>query len=131
MPVQWTNDLAVGITEIDDQHKELFRRINDLLEAADRGKDRGEIDKFVAFLQNHLVTHFATEEKYMLRYGYPHYTRHKARHTLFIMHFTGMKRGNPIASIAQYTTDWLLDHIDKADKALGAFLTSIQTKKAA
>ncbi|MHB1162771.1 MAG: hypothetical protein ACYC3V_20925 [Chloroflexota bacterium] len=34
MPVRWTPDLSVGVTLIDDQHKELFKRVNQLLEAA-------------------------------------------------------------------------------------------------
>ncbi|MHB0870885.1 MAG: hypothetical protein ACYC5J_15740 [Chloroflexota bacterium] len=33
MPVQWTPDLSVGVTLIDDQHKGLFKRVNQLLEA--------------------------------------------------------------------------------------------------
>ena len=31
--VEWSEDLAVGIDDIDEQHKELFRRINKLVES--------------------------------------------------------------------------------------------------
>ncbi|MHB9035807.1 MAG: hemerythrin domain-containing protein, partial [Armatimonadota bacterium] len=58
MAVQWTPDLAVGVREIDDQHRELFKRVNDLLEAMSKGKGRDEIAKVVAFLGNYVVTHF-------------------------------------------------------------------------
>ena len=33
MAVTWTDDLATGVNKIDDQHKELFSRINSLLVA--------------------------------------------------------------------------------------------------
>jgi len=38
MAIEWTNDLATGVSEIDYQHKELFRRINSLLDACREGK---------------------------------------------------------------------------------------------
>ncbi len=40
MAIQWAEDLAVDTIEIDNQHKELFDRINVLFEACNQGKDR-------------------------------------------------------------------------------------------
>ena len=36
--MQWTEDLTVGVEAIDNQHKELFSRINSLADAIRQGK---------------------------------------------------------------------------------------------
>jgi hemerythrin len=36
--MQWTEDLSVGVETIDNQHKELFSRINSLADAIRLGK---------------------------------------------------------------------------------------------
>ncbi len=41
MPIEWTQDLAVGVKIIDEQHKEIFRRVDALLEACKAGKGEG------------------------------------------------------------------------------------------
>lgn len=33
MSMAWSEDLAIGVAQIDQQHRELFRRFDDLLEA--------------------------------------------------------------------------------------------------
>jgi len=32
MPIKWHESLSVGVAEIDEQHQELFRRLNQLLQ---------------------------------------------------------------------------------------------------
>jgi hemerythrin len=138
MSVQWTSDLAVGVTQIDDQHKELFKRLNDLLEAMSKGKGREEIDKVVSFLANYVISHFETEEKLMARHSYPQFVAHKTQHSIFVSDFTNMKRNfesgvsvSSVIAVQKRISDWLVNHIGKTDKALGAFLNSLQMKKAA
>lgn len=65
MAIEWTQDLSTGSDEIDNQHKELFRRINSLLDACNQGKGREEIGKTVQFLEDYVITHFSAEEEYM------------------------------------------------------------------
>ncbi len=36
MAIEWTMGLSTGVDEIDDQHKELFKRINRLLDACNQ-----------------------------------------------------------------------------------------------
>ncbi len=37
--IEWTVDLSISIEKIDNQHKELFKRVNMLLEACKIGKE--------------------------------------------------------------------------------------------
>ena len=36
--MEWTNNLATGVPEIDNQHKEIFNRVNKLSAACSEGK---------------------------------------------------------------------------------------------
>ncbi|MEN6355947.1 MAG: bacteriohemerythrin [Armatimonadota bacterium] len=138
MPVGWTPEMSVGITEIDDQHKELFKRANVLLDAIKESKSADDISRVVAFLQNYMAGHFDTEEKYMMRYGCPQYISHKARHTLYAMEFSGIKHSlihtdsdASVLLVKKRIVDWLIDHIQREDMSLGSFINSIKLKNAA
>ena len=130
MAIIWTDDLATGVDEIDEQHRELFRRINSLLESCNQGKGKKEIDGVVRFLEDYVETHFSEEERYMTKYGFPSYSGHKSQHLEFIENLSGIKRKldeeGPglvvVVTTNQMLVDWLKAHIRKLDKELGAFL---------
>lgn len=132
MSIEWTTDLATGMGEIDNQHIELFRRINDLLEACNQGRGKAEVARVIAFLEDYVINHFGEEEKYMAVYAYTEYAGHKAQHKEFMENFSGIRRqfesegpGLPIVIATNHlVVEWLRDHIRKRDKALGAFLKS-------
>jgi hemerythrin len=128
--IEWTPDLAVGLKVIDEQHQELYRRINQLLEACSQGKGKETVGKTLQFLSDYVITHFGNEETYMIKYAYPEYTQHKALHTKFIASLKQLKEsfvrdGAGVALVAktnQVVIDWLNNHIRKVDTKLGAFL---------
>lgn len=128
--VKWTPDLSTGVKEIDDQHVELFRRIDSLLDAWTAGNVQAEVNKVITFLTDYVVTHFGTEEKHMDKYGYTNTVQHKAQHEQFIKSFGRLRdkfitRGTSpelIEEANQLLVDWLKNHIRYADKALGLYL---------
>lgn len=130
MALEWTQDLSTDSDEIDNQHKELFRRINSLLDACNQGKGREEVGKTLQFLEDYVITHFSAEEEYMQRYNYHGYSTHKAQHLGFIKDFTDLKKqlqeeGPAIQVIIRTNhllVDWILNHIRRIDKTMGAFL---------
>jgi hemerythrin len=131
MAVQWSDSLASGFTEIDTQHKELFMRVNGLLDAFDKGTaGRAEVSKIVQYLTEYVVFHFGTEEKHMGRFGYSSMTAHKAQHEQFVKSFMRLKERMLMeginAQLAEETkelvVDWLINHIKYSDRALGMFL---------
>lgn len=130
MAIEWTEDLAVGSKEIDDQHKELFRMINQMLEACNQGKGKEVLEEILGFLEKYVVIHFGTEERLMQQYNYPDYSGHKNHHEQFIKSFMDLKKemattgpGTHIVVMTNRTVvGWLNSHIRNVDKLLGAFL---------
>lgn len=130
MAITWTSDLATSVDEIDNQHKELFRRINNLLDACNLGRGKAEVQNVIAFLEDYVISHFAEEEKFMEKYSYPDAGVHRAQHKEFMKNFSDLKRQfetdgpgvHIVISTNQIVVDWLRTHILKLDKALGAFL---------
>ena len=132
MALQWIPSLAVGVTEIDRQHQELFRRVNHLYTAIHQGKGRSEVGKVIAFLEDYIHSHFDSEEKHMSRHGYPDFPAHKKLHEAFKEDFSRFKasldaRGvtsSLVIQVNRRVSDWLVDHIGKVDRAFGEFLAA-------
>ncbi|GAB4390553.1 MAG: hemerythrin family protein [Thermodesulfovibrionales bacterium] len=130
MMIQWTEDLATDVREIDAQHQELFARVNDLLAASSQGAGTKEISRVIKFLEDYVKTHFSTEESYMVRHAYRDYQGHKAQHAEFIRDFNALKdllekEGSSsylVIKTNRAVCDWLTNHIKKVDKAMGAYL---------
>src|SRR5512134_3985517 len=90
-PIRWTPALAVGDADIDDQHRELFRRAARLIDAL-RSGDRGEVLPTLAYLEAYAVHHFAGEERLMRELGYPGLAEHVAAHGRFREEFAAHVR---------------------------------------
>ncbi|MHB1419106.1 MAG: bacteriohemerythrin [Bacillota bacterium] len=128
--IEWTKDLSVDVDEIDQQHQEIFRRIDNLLEACNHGKGKAMVGDIITFLGDYVSKHFGVEEKYMTKYKYPKYLKHKEQHDDFIKTFIGLKQKfeaeGPGLSLVINTNhmlvSWLQNHIRNTDKELGSFL---------
>lgn len=136
MALEWTQNLAVGVTEIDNQHKELFRRVNLYLDAMTERKGKEEIGAVIKFLENYVVTHFGTEERYMTLYNYPDQRLHREQHAAFIKTFNEIRANynehgasvDTIIKAQKRLGEWLRTHIPHTDKNFADFL---KAKKAA
>jgi len=128
--LEWRDDLMTRNPIIDEQHKELFERIKNLVMSIGHGQLKEEVTEMIQFLGNYVVTHFEIEETYMEQSGYPHYAIHKAEHSQFIDNFNKIKRDYQADGgahlyfalrIQQEIVEWLSEHIAKSDKAFGQF----------
>jgi hemerythrin len=132
MSILFTPDLAVGVSGIDQQHKEIFRRVDALLEASAKGAGRERLAELLPFLGTYVVQHFADEEKTMREAGYPEYPRHKGLHAAFLAEFTVLQKRyqtegastSLTLAVQKKVVEWLVQHIKKEDKAIAAFIKS-------
>ncbi|MRR34847.1 bacteriohemerythrin [bacterium] len=126
----WSDDLTVGIEEIDSQHRLLFVQLEKLLDACVAGREREEVVAMLGFLDQYVVTHFETEEGLQREYGYPDSERHRAEHAGFLLrlqHFkkeveTSAPSRDFVLRVNQTLIDWLKTHILTVDKAASEFL---------
>lgn len=115
----------VGVTEIDEQHRELVRLVN-RLNGAIRNREGDEVvSRLFGDLLSFTTFHFATEHRLMEQYGYGEIARHEAEHAMLVneaAHLqTRLSKGAELLAL-QSIKDWLLNHIRYADKPLGKFL---------
>lgn len=131
--------MAVGVQDIDTQHKALFEKLNGLLAAMSQGQGMQEIGPMLDFLARYVKAHFATEEQYMTRYGYPDEGSHRQQHQQFIRDFgtwaaefqTKGATTELVLDVHRRVTDWLVNHITRTDMLLGTFLQSRLARAAA
>lgn len=135
MAFEWSNNLSTGIDWQDRQHKELFKRINSLIEAMSVGLGKEEVLKIFKFLDDYFIVHFEAEEQAMNKYHYPGTLSHLAEHTRFIEEAAKLKKeceeGITTALVLKtkrQLVDWLIYHIGAVDKTFGAFITKTDNK---
>jgi hemerythrin len=80
---KWDSRLETGISSIDSQHKELFKRIENLELAMYSGRVSNELVLLVEYLESYAEDHFNTEESMMLDMNYPHMIKHIEEHKKF------------------------------------------------
>lgn len=130
MAFQWDGSLSVGVDSIDTQHKGIFTRADNLMNAMSQGNGRDDIGSVVSFLEDYAVWHFVEEENIMLKHYYTSYTKHKKEHGQFIKDFTSIKEEYHTNGVSSYLViqvqskvcDWLRTHIVNEDTKIGEFL---------
>jgi len=128
--MEWTPDLTVGVEMIDEQHKELIRRMNAFFDAMKNGDKQQKVLEILDFLEVYVESHFRDEEMLQLSSGYPHFKEHKKLHTDFIADVKQIRSDIAQAGFTAATASlvgstlvsWLTLHIKKTDKGLGAFI---------
>jgi hemerythrin-like metal-binding protein len=132
--ISWGPALAVGVQEIDDQHKKLIDLVNQLNDAMHAGQGKEALGKVLAELVRYTVYHFGTEEKLMAKYNYEMSAPHKAEHKKLVEDVGAFKAkfdgGNAMISteIMNFLRDWLSKHIMQTDKKFGQALNKAGVK---
>ncbi len=128
--IEWSQNFAVGVGEIDSQHKKLIGLIQELHEANVVDQEEAVVSKVLTSLLDYALYHFDTEEKLMLEHGYPAIERHMAEHKVFFDDILQIRsraqsgQGDVASETMRFMKEWLTAHILGTDKALGRFLMS-------
>ncbi len=138
MGIHWTEDLSIGVEEIDNQHRALYRCVDLFFEQVKRRNGAGNLPNLFAFLESYVTSHFSLEEKYMARFhngdgtGYGDEKDHKAEHRAFLRDFTAFREefeeNGPTPQLVEefqrWIINWMSGHFGKTDRGLGSFLRS-------
>jgi hemerythrin len=78
--IEWRDDFSVGVPDVDHEHQELIRLINELHDAMSNDNSDVTVMDFLGEIYAHVAAHFALEEKIMRERNYDQYSDHKADH---------------------------------------------------
>jgi hemerythrin len=132
----WSQDLSVGLDEIDAQHKLLVDIINRVYEALINRASREEASNVLDDLVQYTYVHFAVEESLFRITNYLDYDDHKALHDHLKKQVLRIKQRFDAGEIKldltlmSFLRSWLEDHIKGEDKAYVAHLLGSGLKSA-
>ncbi len=78
--MQWSEEYATGITDIDNDHQVLFMFVNDLHDKISSGASDDDIATTLSGLVNYVNVHFEREEIFMADAGYEDLEDHAEAH---------------------------------------------------
>jgi hemerythrin len=87
---QWEKEFETGIEVIDKQHRELFKRVDNLALAIYEGRGKSELKEIAVYLETYVNDHFAVEERLMYINDYPRYAEHLKKHQDFTSFFNSI-----------------------------------------
>lgn len=124
--IKWSSEFALGIDELDEQHKTLVDMIN-ALDASTHGTSGTEdLRLLLGKISDYVRDHFAFEERLMAGGGCSQelVTRHLGEHAYFrsvlkdlTSDFENGQR-NVTDTLIEYLVHWLLHHIAVVDRAM-------------
>ena len=115
-------EFKLGIDEVDNEHIKLVEMLNAVHALIREGKKDEARVYFSETLSAYVVEHFANEEAFMERMGYPELEDHKKIHENFKKSFSELlpkiesfdDRSFRMALTDAFT--WIISHIGKTDK---------------
>ncbi len=79
--VKWNDRFNIGVEIVDRAHKKLFSIVGKLLSLTeDAEKQKHACQEGIKYFKSYTMKHFAEEEAYMRKIGYPDYEIHKSLH---------------------------------------------------
>lgn len=124
--MQWKDEYAIGVAEIDSQHKTLLELISEF-EAAVAGRVHwNTVQPLIARTREFIKFHFAVEESLMQIVNYPGYLDHKAEHQYVVEQIAALEhqvlRQDLKAELVSVLSVWLFNHILESDKPFGNYV---------
>jgi len=128
--IEWQDDYTVGVKELDDQHRCLLNTINTLLEEQGDKYEAAKFSPALSSLIYYAYTHFATEERYMLRGKYPGLLKHVEIHVDFIRKVFNMSQKIEQKDIVlqreilTFLASWYTTHVLGMDREYIPYITN-------
>jgi len=125
--MEWSENYMIGVKEIDDQHQEIFRRIQWLVDSA----DNVDLEEMLGFIERYISHHFDDEEKIMIMMDYVGLKDHQMIHHAFKRDMAerinelnntedNLLKTTRKVELAGHLAGWLLEHIMTEDFKLAA-----------
>ncbi len=119
--ITWTEDLNVGVNQINEEHKSLIGFINRLNHALQSGGAQKTMEEILLGLVKYTHIHFQHEEELMMIYDYPQIKGHREEHEFLkkkVAEFhERFQTGKATFSLElmSFLREWLISHIKGTD----------------
>ena len=129
MTITWEPQMALGVEELDQDHKNLISCLNDIsTEVKKNPVDDMAVEAVIRRLLRYVNEHFAREEQWQHEIGYPEVIRHAGIHAaaarqveeLALDYFTYPDRETAFR-VHGFLGAWLINHILKEDLKIRAW----------
>lgn len=124
--MMWKDSYRLGVERIDNQHMELFRMTEDLVNAVKNGAAVASYQKALGFLKDYVIYHFRDEEAYQASIHYSGMKAHQDEHRQFTQTVLDYEKRllengfdeKTMKDLAGTVTAWLIYHVVDTDQKL-------------
>lgn len=129
----WKEKYRIGVPAVDEQHEELFRRVNDfvvvLRSPLTWEEKQGKVNETLEFMKEYVIDHFRDEEEYQLSIGYPEYETHKKIHTEMVAYVAATAEEYEREGFSEQVMQrfagkllaWLIHHVADSDQKIANY----------
>jgi hemerythrin len=123
--MQWKDDYAIGIPELDNQHKTLIEFLTDFELAFAGNAHWNTVHPLIARTRAFVKFHFAVEESLMQIVGYPGFFVHRTEHQQVLQQLEALEqrilREEMKDEVLPQISAWLFQHIIDSDKPFARY----------
>ncbi|WP_130470234.1 bacteriohemerythrin [Candidatus Magnetaquicoccus inordinatus] len=124
----WDDSLALGVAEIDDDHRKLIGLLNELAINITAHQAREALAVVLENLLNYTAWHFRHEERLMQTYRFSGYVAHKREHADLIREASAFQKKfldgeqDMTMDVVHLLKEWVLHHVMQTDRQMAEFL---------
>lgn len=131
MIISFDENLLTGNKLIDEQHKELFARMEHFADVCENGDGKVEAIQMLSYLSEYTDFHFNAEEALQKEANYPEYEGHLAKHVIFKKNLSDLKNfldeiDGPneefVKAVENNVVNWFMYHIQTFDRSVAEYL---------
>lgn len=129
--LDWEDRFSIGIESMDEQHRKLLALINEVYDAMKEGKGKEKSGAVLRSLFEYTETHFASEESFLQKQGYPELQTHIEKHRSMTRKVLEYKASYEHGSVTiafellKFLKGWLVKHIMETDKHYADYVNSL------
>ncbi|NLV89215.1 MAG: hemerythrin family protein [Tissierellia bacterium] len=132
--MMWKERYSIGVELIDNQHKELFKRLShfiQIVQSETNWEDKmDDVKETLDFMKDYVIYHFNDEERYQEEINYPDLEVHREAHAKFREGINDYVRifdqgefnEEKIKEFAAKLMAWLIMHVGKMDQKIGEYV---------
>lgn len=125
--IKWTDELSVGVAEMDQQHQKLLSMINRLISEQKVLSTPETIAQLITEMTDYAEEHFRAEEFLLSEYGYEDIDMQVDQHEAFIADIQNFIDASDVGAnilskaLLDYLKQWLVQHILEEDMKYKGF----------